>query len=284
MSTITSGTDETTAGSASGWPAVVAVTGADAEKFLQAQLTCDVALAAPGKGIPFAWCTSAGRVRASGWLLRGDARFFLLAGAAGGQALASALSRFIFRDRVVITPDEFFADEAPDDDARANDEVFLMPGNPARRISVSRGSSASREPENYLLGGIRSGTCELPAALEGRFIPQMLNLDLTGGVSFTKGCYPGQEIVARTHNLGRVKRRMLRFSSAAPCIPPGTELYSGSNRAGECLVSAADGTGCELLAVVKLDETDLESLHTVHRSEAPLRLLTLPYAIPELPD
>ena len=88
----------------------------------------------------------------------------------------------------------------------------------------------------------------------GEWIPQMLNLDLVGAVSFTKGCYPGQEIVARTHHLGRARRRMARYHVISGPLPPcGQPLFVGSEKVAE-VVTTAPGDPPELLAVVDLGQ------------------------------
>jgi folate-binding Fe-S cluster repair protein YgfZ len=108
----------------------------------------------------------------------------------------------------------------------------------------------------------------------------MLNLDLLGAISFTKGCYTGQEIVARTQHLGRIKRRLQRYRIAAPLVPePLQALNRDGVKVGEVLYGAADanGSGAEFLAIVALEVRDLplrtESGHTASP-------LPLPYRVP----
>ena len=94
----------------------------------------------------------------------------------------------------------------------------------------------------------------MTAATTEQFIPQMLNLDLIDAVRFTKGCYTGQEIVARTQHLGRVKRRTLRFRLAAgPAPEPLQHLLLDGVKAADVLLTATTDTGVELLAVTNLD-------------------------------
>jgi folate-binding Fe-S cluster repair protein YgfZ len=83
----------------------------------------------------------------------------------------------------------------------------------------------------------------------------MLNLERIDAVSFSKGCYPGQEIVARTENLGEVKRRLVRFACGPGPLPTaGSEVLDSADRAvGEVNRSSATGQGCELLAVIQID-------------------------------
>ncbi len=150
----------------------------------------------------------------------------------------------------------------------------------------------------------RAGRPVLPAALGGRYTPQMLNLDLVGGVSFEKGCYPGQEIVARAHYLGRVKRRLLPVritgpDPAAPLPAPGSSLVPASRReggeaAGELLFALVDpsSAGAERVClgevVIRLDAPGGGEPLAVVVAEgpegvihAPVLPLPLPYPIPE---
>jgi len=106
------------------------------------------------------------------------------------------------------------------------------------------------------LAEIRLGLSNLPPNLAERFSPQMLNLDQLGALSFDKGCYPGQEVIARIQNLGNVKRRLFRFSGQLREKPPiGSRLIDPAGiKVGEIIRAArADDQRVEFLAVVKTD-------------------------------
>jgi len=119
------------------------------------------------------------------------------------------------------------------------------------------------------------------------FVPQMLNLDLTGGISFKKGCYPGQEIVARTQYLGKVKRRMLRFAvslAAGDTLPaPGTPVHaagSAEQALGQVVLAAPlDTSRAQLLAVLQMDLAEGADLRLGGADGAPLQMLDLPYPL-----
>jgi folate-binding protein YgfZ len=127
---------------------------------------------------------------------------------------------------------------------------------------------------------IGAGLGEVTAATSELFIPQMLNLQLTGAVSFNKGCYTGQEIIARTHYRGQVKRHLLRATCAGPTPAVASEIVSASGKAvGNVVDSVAiDADQVELLAVVADNELELGNLKAA-ASDAVLRPLPLPYAI-----
>ena len=105
--------------------------------------------------------------------------------------------------------------------------------------------------EGSLLESLRDGVAEVWKAQSEKFTPHMLNLDLIDAVDFDKGCYTGQEIVARTHYRGASKRRCVRFESAEP-VSPGDKVSDGSREVGEVL----NAIGNDLLAVVPVDKAE----------------------------
>jgi folate-binding protein YgfZ len=106
----------------------------------------------------------------------------------------------------------------------------------------------------WMLQSIRTGQPFIVADTQELFVPQMLNLDLIGAISFDKGCYVGQEIVARTQNLGRIKRRMYRFATDNTAkLSPGAGIYGPENTTGKVVLSSENETPGELLAVVPID-------------------------------
>jgi tRNA-modifying protein YgfZ len=125
---------------------------------------------------------------------------------------------------------------------------------------------------DWSLAMIRAGIPVVTPATSGEWIPQMLNLDLLGAISFTKGCYTGQEIVARTQHLGRIKRRTFRFH-AERCPRPGDPLWAGEHRVGEVVNAVATPSGSSFLAVKSLDATG-----PLHLAEGvPVTAEPLPY-------
>ncbi len=109
------------------------------------------------------------------------------------------------------------------------------------------------------------------------FVPQMVNLDLLGGIDFKKGCYVGQEVVARTQNLGRIKRRMFRYQTTTRPVA-GDEVFSEGRKAG-VIVRAAGVEDVSVLAVVRLEFSDIR-LSTGDEMPASLEPLPMPYDVP----
>ena len=136
----------------------------------------------------------------------------------------------------------------------------------------------------WQLAMIRAGIPLITAATQEEFVAQMINYDVIGGVNFQKGCYPGQEIVARTQYLGKLKKRMYRVHFTADAAPAsGADLFTpefGEQSAGKLVnvVRAPDG-GFEALAVLQTSSVDGD-VHVGSPSGPRLSFLQLPYALP----
>ncbi|MBT8091548.1 MAG: hypothetical protein KJN77_00825 [Gammaproteobacteria bacterium] len=190
------------------------VTGADAFEFLQGQMTNDLDRLQAEDEILAAWCSPKGRVIWFGTIRRIESGYALSAPADTAGDIVRRLVVFKFRAKVELS----IADEG-----QTIDPGFL----------------------------VRHGYPYIGAGQVEKFTPHMLNLDLLDAISLTKGCYTGQEIVARTHYKGATKRRTLRFESATP-VSAGDKISDGSREIGEVLNVA----GNDLLAVVPVDKAD----------------------------
>ena len=132
---------------------------------------------------------------------------------------------------------------------------------------------------------IREGIPVITPATQEQFVPQMANLELIGGVNFKKGCYPGQEIVARTQYLGKLKRRMYLAHIESADIPQaGSELFSADmeDQPSGMVVNAtaAPGGGCDLLAVMQISSRETQTVHLQSLQGTELQFLPLPYSLP----
>ena len=201
----------------------IIVSGADAFDFLQAQLSNDLRLLDERDELLAAWCNPKGRVICILRIRRGDDGYVLILPAELAEAVLQRLTLFRFRSRVEFQP----APASPPD------------------LGI-QGSL-----EEWLLDNLKSGRPEVWQAQSEGFTPHMLNLDLIGAVSFDKGCYPGQEIVARTHYRGATKRRTHRFEAARP-VAVGARVSDGERDIGEVL----NAIGTDLLAVIPSDKAD----------------------------
>lgn len=141
----------------------------------------------------------------------------------------------------------------------------------------------------WRLGDIQAGVPQITAATQEKFVPQMINFELIGGVNFKKGCYPGQEIVARSQYLGKLKRRMTLATidgdanDAVSPIQPGTEIFSSEDPEQPCgmIVNAeAEGGGrISCLTEIKLAALDAGSVHAGSVQGPVLRFHPLPYLL-----
>jgi len=227
------------------------VSGADARSFLQGQLSADIDALTPARALPASCNSAQGRVQAVLWLTERADGIALLLPASLTERIAARLRKYVLRSKVKI-------DESP-----------AAPGivEPA----------AYRE-RDWQLAGIRAGLPQVYPETYESFVAQMLNLDLLGGIAFEKGCYMGQEIIARTHFRGAIKRRMFRFRSEGPPPAPGTRVLAGEQHAGDVVDAAATSEGCELLAVVSLAQQDAE-LELESDRGVGIKKLPLPYSL-----
>jgi folate-binding protein YgfZ len=227
---------------------VLTVRGRDAASFLQGQLTRDVAALGEGELGLAALLTPQGRVVATPWLARRADGYDLVLPAALAPAVCERLQRFVLRAKVTL--------------------ALLAP-------DAGPGSAAA--PAATTLALVRAGLPEVGVEASEEWIPQMLNLDLVGAISFQKGCYTGQEIVARTQHLGRIKRRMFRLAVAGGA-PPAVKaaLLAAGAKVGEVVLAAAAEGGAECLAVLNLDACARPLALADGRG---CRLLPLPYAV-----
>jgi len=262
---------------------VIEVTGDDAEKFLNGQLSHDVSSHMPSRATLAAWLDARGRVLALFRAIRTGDHWLLLARGANIDALIRRLKMFVLRADVRlrdVSSDWFAAAALGDIDpwlasrsvrlgrqtgatATANGALHIRVGT--RLVYLVSAGAANGQwvhdmpavaEESVASEEIRLGLVNLVPELTGRYTAHMLNLDRLGALAFDKGCYPGQEVVARTENLGTVKRRVFRFSGELKREPTvGTALLdSGGNQVGEVVRAASTGKSrIDLLAVVRID-------------------------------
>lgn len=139
----------------------------------------------------------------------------------------------------------------------------------------------------WRLATIHAGEPQVGAATQEQFVPQMVNLELLGGVNFKKGCYPGQEIVARTKYLGKIKRRTALASIDNAAARAGDEVFSAADPDQPCgmVVNAAPNGrgGADALVEIKLAALG-EQVHLGSATGAPLRFLPMPYSLDAIDD
>jgi tRNA-modifying protein YgfZ len=241
----------------------IRVQGAEAVKFLQGQLSNDVTKLSPEQPLLAGFHNPQGRVIA---LLRlvslGAEDILALLPRELAAPVAARLGKFILRARVKLCDDSSswrvtgIASEPPPGELFVRTDLATPRGwlvTPTNKPTDLAGYS-NLDRESWRALDIAAGIPQVYAATSEAFVAQMLNLDVLGAISFDKGCYTGQEIIARAHYRGRVKRRMQRFSSHAPLqLVPGSSGVLDDGRSYEVVDAARLPDGhIEFLAVAQV--------------------------------
>ena len=259
---------------------VIRAQGDDAVSFLQGQLTQDVAKLDASHAALAGYCSPKGRLLASFVICKPAASEVLLL--CHHSVLAATLKRlqmFVMRAKCKLTD---ATAELPLFGAVGDAAVSLMGDLPVW-IDVNAPLSPSLSLENWQWLEVRSAIATIEAATVDQFVPQMLNYEQLGGVNFQKGCYPGQEIVARSQFRGTIKRRAYLFEIDGP-VSVGQEVFHSSDAAQPAglVVNVArnpNGGGFSALVEVKMATLESGSLHVGLEERAALKLQALPYAM-----
>lgn len=297
---------------------LILVSGEDAGSFLHAQLCNDVLTLAEGQAQWNGWCSPKGRLLATFLLWRGRQGYFLQLPRALQPSIQKRLQMFVLRSKVMI------ADVGGDwvrfgiggngADALLGEVVGEVPaaamatihthGGRLIRLSSQRFEFIAATPDALALWqtltdrarragapvwdalAIREGVLTVLPATQDAFVPQMANFELIGGLSFKKGCYPGQEIVARTQYRGILKRRLVRVHVDATAVNVGDSLFSaefGDQAAGTvAMVARSSKGGFEALAVAQIESLKANSLRLGGLDGPAANIQPLPYAVPEI--
>ena len=296
--------------------AVLTIAGPDAVNFLQGQLSCDVATLETGCWRYGSFNSPKGRMLANFVLWRRSAGGLgMLLPCDIAEAVSKRLRMYVLRSKVTIAdvsadtqrvgiggPDAenavraaFNAVPAPFEVREAPAAITLL-GLTGNRFVALAATGAddvlARLSTLATLGDfavwrwltIRSGTPLITAATQDAFVAQAANLDVLGGIDFQKGCYTGQEIIARTQYLGRLKERTFLFHTEAAEVAPGERIYSPVFEGQPCgtVINAAPapGGGTDLLAVLQIAAAERGDIHLAAPGGPALVALPLPYAIP----
>jgi folate-binding protein YgfZ len=285
---------------------VIRARGADAATFLQGQLTNDVLNLGPGRARLAGFCSAKGRLQASFLLWQAADDEFLLACSASLLApTLKRLSMFVLRAKCKL------------DDASAEIRLWGLAGSTARRYAADAatwekrdrdGAAVIRLPDaegtaralfaaapglepaaaptlslaDWRWLEVRSGIVTIEAATVDRFVPQMVNFELVGGVDFKKGCYPGQEVVARSQYRGTTKRRTFLFEGDALARPGDDVFLAGA--AGEpagtvANAAASPAGGASALVELRLAALEGGELRLGGADGPVLRRVALPYPV-----
>lgn len=273
--------------------AILEVAGADAERFLQGQTSAQLSLAQGDFAAPTAFCTAKGRMLANAQLLRIDEeRYWLLLDRDLLDPLRAHLAKFAVFYKAEIQPRDDLAligligHEAPALVAtrldmtppttwqqvnRGKRVVLRHPGRCPRLVLCLTQADAIQTWDTlarnaapvgnavWQLHDIQAGLTWLNTAHQDSYLPQMINWEALGGISFKKGCYTGQEVVARAHFRGQVKKRLARGQLDGGTLPEiGTAVLDAEGKSqGEVVAAAIDGYGqAEVLAVLTIRDVN----------------------------
>ena len=295
---------------------VIAFRGEDTATFLQGQLTNDVRALHADSAQWNGYCSPKGRLLGNFLMWRHGEDFYLQLSGDILPGVQKRLSMFIMRAKVqardasdetvrlvvagkqalaAVTAAMGCVPDAPMHSVasesglviRVGSDKFVLSVAPERATAVWQTLRESASPVGAPVWDwlrLNAGIPMIVAATQEQFVPQMVNLEVIGGVSFQKGCYPGQEIVARSQYLGKLKRRMFLAHVDAEAAP-GDHLYS-SDLKGQTtgtVVNAAPAPtgGFDVLAVAQVESANTQTLHLKTPDGAALALKPLPYALPE---
>lgn len=269
--------------------AAITVTGPQAKAFLQGQLSFDLDHLTRER-MELASCSSAqGRVQAVLWLIERTDAILLVLPASMLDTTLVRLRKYVLRSKVKLEASAGFAvyaatDTSIEDTPRTHVErgersYVRWPGG--RVLCLAPATDGEANPamsKQWQRDDIAAALPQVYPPTHEAFVAQMLNLDVLGGISFEKGCYTGQEIIARTHFRGAIKRRMFRFKSSGAPPEPGTRIVAGDQHAGDVVDAVHTEDGVELLAIVNLTHADA-TLRIASPDGAQLTKLPLPYQI-----
>jgi len=266
---------------------VLRFAGPDAINFLQGQVSNDTQPLAQGAALLAAYSTAQGRVLAVLRLLPHSSGVMAILPRELVLSTLERLRKFVLRAKVQIEDaSERFSVIGTHDAAALQESAGIGPpafgksylehagvgiaraadagsdrywvirptsGGARDDAAASDPAARARVERDWRLADIRAGLPQVYAATSEQFVAQMLNLDLLDGISFSKGCYTGQEIIARTQHLGRIKRRMVRLRLPAGNWSIGQPLRLADGRSGRLAELASPGAHFEALAVLTLD-------------------------------
>jgi tRNA-modifying protein YgfZ len=283
--------------------AVLSVTGKDAAKLLQGQITCNVNDISETKSSLAALCNPKGRAIATFLLVKKGDTFFLILPVELLETVKKRLQMYVLRSDVKITDssDELCLIGLCEPDQTVRPFVteiqqgivsVSLPALTSRKLLIIDADNAIRfwseqvdsqgyrkaDSNEWLYLDIISGIPWITAATSEEFIPQMLNLDKLGGISFNKGCYTGQEVVARTHYLGKAKREMF-LAECQTSVPPESNssiVNRGSEEqevVGKVLLAQQGRQNCKMLIILQTTESDYNNIGLQGDVQAKIKLL-----------
>jgi len=298
--------------------ALIEISGDDATDFLQGQLTNDIKLVTDNLGQLSAYCNPKGRILANFRVFKRDGHYFLRLRADTLDATLKRLRMFVMRSKVELIDSsdtlvrigiagsaatnklsslfEKIPNNVDDVISESNITLIRLQGDLPRYeahgpVEEMKGLWQQLKTDATLIGEnswniltIRAAIPEIVAETVEAFVPQMVNLQAINSLSFTKGCYPGQEVVARMHYLGKLKRRLFNGSLENETLPiPGQAVLSeheDGQKIGQIVTASwSKDKKIEFLAVLQIEKAEKGGLYLDESSKPALQLAELPYSL-----
>ncbi|KRB78303.1 folate-binding protein [Noviherbaspirillum sp. Root189] len=299
---------------------LIAITGEDSPTFLHNQLTNDVEHLPASEARLAGYCTPKGRLLASFLMWRTEATIFLELPRQIQTTVQKRLQMFVLRSKARLNDaGDQYAVLGLGGEAAAEVLKQWFPSVPTQAFAKQDSASGSliRLPDAFgspryqwiaataiaqqvwpelaksmtpvdtslwRLTDIHAGVPQITQPTQEQFVPQMVNFELIGGVNFKKGCYPGQEIVARSQYLGKQKRRMLLATVEGAEVRPGMEVFSSTDPGQPCgmVVNAERNlqSGVDCLVELKIAAAEEGAVHLGSAQGPVLAFAKLPYALP----
>ncbi|GGY00803.1 folate-binding protein [Massilia dura] len=301
---------------------LIAFTGDDSASFLHSQLTNDVEHLGTGEVRLAGYCSPKGRLMASFLMWRDEQSVYLQLARDIQPAIQKRLQMFVLRARTkaadvtdarvvlglggalaetvlqtwfdALPPAPYTKLDHPLGTLLRVADAFGAPRYLWLAMPDTVATVAPELADRLVVGGneawrlsdIHAGVPLVAAATQEQFVPQMINFELLGGVSFKKGCYPGQEIVARSQYLGKLKRRTALATIDDAAVTPGTEVFAPADPGQPCgmVVNAApNGSGgVDALVEMKLDALEGGDVRARAADGPALAFQPLPYVLDKL--
>jgi tRNA-modifying protein YgfZ len=301
---------------------LIAFTGEESASFLHNQLTNDVERLGAGEARLAAYCSPKGRIMASFLMWRNDDSVFLQLPRAIQAPIQKRLQMFVLRSKTKasdasdnyvtlglggglaeavlqtwfdVLPDRAFAKiDHPLGTLLRVADAFGAPRYLWLTTPETANMAAPVLADRLVVGGneawrlseIHAGVPQIGPGTQEQFVPQMVNLELLGGVNFKKGCYPGQEIVARSQYLGKLKRRTALVSIADTSAVPGAEVFAAADPDQPCgmvVNTAPNGEGgVDALVEMKLEAIEQGDVHLGSANGPALAFKPMPYVLDKL--
>ena len=235
---------------------ILTISGEDAGELLQGQMTQDVRKLEDDKIHMTSFCNVQGRVIASAFIQFKDDHYDLILSSELVEDLFNHLQRYILRSKVEIQQSEKLVYAIFSKDIVNDQELFKMVANDPKRM-LALADKVPQSIENFITSEewIEHDIKEMIPIINKEsseiFIPQMLNLDILNAVSFSKGCYTGQEVVARVQHRGKIKQRMFKIKTESKSlVSAGSEIHHGTKKVGTVVISELIDNFSICLAVI----------------------------------